>query len=154
MRISLFLALVFLTAFVRAAAEPPNTIEDDLSAAFEKIASARGVTKDEVIRKAQAMWTDSPWWPVKGGVAIIRDGMFLIVNGKKNGVSASDTHLNGSDPDVPELFVFSEKKIVGSIRLAPGDGSDVVVVLFTPERVRIFDWKNLDGGFYPRHLKK
>lgn len=86
---------------------------------------------------------------MKGGVAVIRDEMYVLAR-SKNGVIVGGETTYGTDWKSPELFVFAEKKLVGRLAIPKGSESDVVLALFTPEKVRFFDWKQLSGGFYPR----
>jgi hypothetical protein len=143
------IVIVALIAFGTALAEEKKTFEQDVLDAIEKIASQHGITKEECSRKARALFTDGQCWPVQGGVAVIRDEMYVLAR-TKNGVIAGGETIYGADWKSPEIFVFAEKKFVGRLSVPKGSEGDVVVALFTPEKIRFFDWKQLSGGFYPR----
>ena len=140
----------FLVIFAIAArAEEKKTFEQEVLDAIEKISLQHGLTKEEGSHRARALVTDSWCWPVKGGVAVIRDQMYVLAR-SKNGVIAGGDKTLGSDFRTPEVFVFAGGELAGHVLLPVASEEDVVVALFTPERVRFFDWKNLSGGFYPR----
>lgn len=147
MRISIIAVALFLAC--SAGAEEKKSLEEDILAAIDRVAAERGITKEEAMRKARALFTDGQYWPVKGGVAVIRDEMYVLARAK-NGVIVGGETIYGADWKSPELFVFAGKKLAGRLSIPPGNESDVVLALFTTKRVRIFDWKELSGGFYAR----
>jgi hypothetical protein len=148
---SLILTALLITLCCRGgAAENKKSVEQDLVEAIEKVAVQHGISKEEALKKTGELLVGSQCWPVKGGVAIIRDSMYVIARGKTNEVIADDKTIAGAEYKSPEIFVFADKKFAGSLRLPKGSEEDVVVALFTPDKIRFFDWRELSGGFYPR----
>ena len=132
-----------------AMAQEKKTFDQDLLDAIDKIAAQHGISQDEAMQKAHALCNDQEYWPVKGSVAIIRDSMFVYAR-ERNGVVAGGKKTYGATSDFPELFLFAGKQFVGSLPVPKGSEDDVVVVLFTPRKVRFFDWKKLYGGYFDR----
>jgi len=144
-----YLLIISVIFAVTARADEKKTFEQDVLDSIERITLQHGLTKEEGSQRARALVTDSLCWPVKGGGAVIRDQMYVFAR-SKNGVIAGGEVTLGADFKTPEVFVFAGGKLAGHILLPVEGEEDVVVALFTPNRVRFFDWKRLSGGFYPR----
>lgn len=126
-----------------------SPVQRDIVAAFDKIAAERGVTVAEVARVFAAMNGNSQGI-TKGGVGLIRDDVFVIANSRNNEVIAGKDTVTGADSHLPELFVICRGKLIGRLAI-PADGtSDVIVTLFTPEKIQFYDWKDFSGGYYKR----
>jgi len=148
---SLLLVALLLAFYYRGmAAENKKSVEQDLVEAIEKVAAQHGISKEEALKKTGELLVGSQCWSVKGGVAVIRDAMYVIADGKVNKVIADRKTVAGAEYTSPEIFVFADKQITGSVRLPKGSEKDVVVALFTPDKIRFFDWREFSGGFYPR----
>ena len=131
-----------------------SPIERDLIEAAEKIAAKHGVPVAKVNEVSRKMLLDSDCIFVKGGVAVIRDPVYVLPNTQKNEAIASDEDVTGSDAAIPELLAFSKGRFVGRLSI-PADGTDdLIVAFYTPERIRFFDWKKLLGGYYVRKPEK
>jgi hypothetical protein len=143
-------ALLVTSCRTHVRPESKKSVEQDLEAAIERIAAQHGISKEEALKKAGELLVGSQRWPVKGGIAIIRDSMFVIAAGKTNMVSADSKIVAGAEYTSPEIFVFADSKLAGSIRLPKGSEKNVVVALFAPDKIWFFDWRELSGGFYPR----
>ncbi|MDF9833212.1 hypothetical protein M2103_001435 [Ereboglobus sp. PH5-5] len=141
--------MVALLLSCSVVAKEKKSLEDDILAAIDRVAIERGIQKEVVMEKARSLFNDGQCWPVKGGVAVIRDEIYVLAR-SKNGVIVGDETIYGADWKKPELFVFAGKKLAGRLSIPSGDEGDVVLALFTPKKVRFFDWKRLEGGFYSR----
>ena len=131
-----------------------SPIERDLIEAAEKIAAKHGVPVAEVEEVSKKMRLDSDCFFVKGGVAVIRDPVYVRPNTDKNDAIASGEHITGGDAGVPELIAFSNGRFIGRLTI-PADGADdVIVALYTPQKIRFIDWKALAGGYYVRNRKE
>jgi hypothetical protein len=86
----------------------------------------------------------------KGGVGIIRDGVFVVTGSDRNEAIAADTKITGADSSVPEVFVFSRGNLVGRIQVPAGGSGDIILALYTPEKVQFYDWRDLTGGYWKR----
>jgi hypothetical protein len=126
-----------------------SPIEQDLLGAIEKIAAERGVTVAEVRGVFAAMNCNSQTI-TKGGVGLIRDDVFVVASSEKNEAIAGSKTLVGADCQILELFVFSDGKFVGRVPVPGDSASDVIVALYSPEKVRFFDWKDFTGGYFKR----
>ena len=146
---ALLIALLAAAGCSLVSAAEKKSFEDDLLDAIDRIAVQQGISKEEAMQKAHSLMNDAHYWPVKGGVAVIRDEMYVLAN-SKNGIIVGGETVLGADWNSPELYVFAGKKLVGRLSIPKGTEGDVVLALFTPEKIRIFDWKKLSGGFYLR----
>ncbi|MEY2879107.1 MAG: hypothetical protein RLZZ15_1487 [Verrucomicrobiota bacterium] len=144
----LLISAVLAVANPVGAAEP-KSFEDELYEAIKLIAARRGLSDGEAMKRAFAVANDSPAWPVKGGVATLGSGRYVLARGT-NGVIANGNAVEGLNWKSPELFVFAGTNYIGRLAVPKSDVNHVTVVLFTPERVRFFDWATLKGGYYPR----
>lgn len=132
-------------------AQPPEdkSIEQDFLAAIDNIAAKWGVPRIEVTKKGLSLLLDAKDIS-KGGVGIIRGDVYVVTRSPKNEVFAGKDKFVGTTFDTPEIFVFSRGKFVGNIRLPMGGDDDVLFALFTPKKIRIFDWKEFIGFYYTR----
>ena len=146
----LIAALLIAFCYRAMATQNAKSVEQDLLKAIEKVAAQHGIPKEEALKKTGELLVGSQCWSVKGGVAIIRDSMFVTAIGKTNEVTAASKTVTGAEHTSPEIFVFADKKFAGNVRLPNGSEKDVVVALFTPDKIRFFDWRDFSGGFYLR----
>ena len=149
---SLLLSVLLIALYCRAdSPRVEKTVEQDLLDAVSKVATQHGMSPAEVTQRARTLLLGSQAWPVKGGVAVIRDEMYVITNNKTNQVIVGGETFGSADFKSPEVFVFADKRFIGSLRLPQGSEKDVILALFAPDKVSFFDWKGLSGGFYPRY---
>ena len=124
-------------------------LQRDVVEAFDKIAAERGVTAAEVRRVFAEMNCNGQAF-TKGGAGLIRDDVFVVVNSEKNEMVAGGDTAVGADCQTPELFVFAGGRFVGRMPLPSDSAANVIVALFSPEKVRYYDWEDFEGGYFKR----
>jgi len=107
-------------------------------------------------------FAENQWWSIKGGVGVIRDGIFVDARAKTNELiiqnrdrkgplDPPDTRWTGKDSSEPEVVVIFERKAWAQSSLPKDfDLSKAVVVSFEPDRVRIVDFVERRSGWYIR----
>ena len=81
----------------------------------------------------------------KGGVRIIRDGVFAVTISDNNEAIAADADVARAHLRTPGRFVFSGGKSVDRLQLPANRGVNVIGVLYTPEKIQFYDWKDFSG---------
>lgn len=101
-------------------------------------------------------------WPVKGGVALLGDGLYVIVNAERNelrlpatpgrsGATSKETTWLGRPRSEREVVLIVGGRVLTSTDLPPDfDLSKAVLVSFEADKVRFFDFSQARGGYYPR----
>ena len=110
-----------------------------------------------------AEFAENQWWPIKGGIATIRDGIHVGAGATKTNlivIQAQDTKRPQPSPEVrwtgkswdePEVVVIFERKVLDWSSLPRDfDLSKAIIVSFEPDKVRVFDFAKREGGYYPR----
>lgn len=89
----------------------------------------------------------------KGGIGIIRrDDLYVELNSAKNTLLLSgEEKWTGLNASKPEVAIFFDKKVWLPQNVPDGfDLSEAVVISFEADKVRFFDFTEMDGGFYLR----
>jgi hypothetical protein len=150
-RVTMIAVLILYTTTTFALASEPMTMEQDILVSVGQIAAKWGVTKEDVAKKGMALILNGKIYSDKGGMGLIRDKIYVVTDSPNNEVVAGKDKTVGSASDTSEIFAFSRGKVIGIIELPNGGADDVALALFTPEKIRIFDWKELSGGYYSRN---
>ena len=91
----------------------------------------------------------------KGGIGIIDTGLYIALRSDRNQLILADgKKWTGQDAAVSEtVIVYKGQTLQGSTpdRFAL---SEATIVSFEKDRVRFFDFKHMDGGFYRRRPYK
>ena len=107
-------------------------------------------------------FAENQWWSIKGGVAVIGDGLYVDVRAKTNGLiienrdrksplDPPDMRWTGKDSSEPEVVVIFERKALAQSSLPKDfDLSKAIIVSFEPGRVRIVDFVERRSGWYIR----
>lgn len=119
----------------------------------------RGVSEDGSAVECTG-FAENQWWPVKGGIATIGDGIFVGVNTRNNEVRIQTARSSGAvawdewtgkPSDQREVVVVFERKVRAWSELpASFDLSKAILVSFEADRVRVFDFGRARGGFFAR----
>lgn len=119
----------------------------------------RGVSQDGSAVECTG-FADNQWWPVKGGIATIGDGIFVGVNTRNNEVRIQTVKSSGAvawdewtgkPSDQREVVVVFERKVRAWSELpASFDLSKAILVSFEADRIRVFDFGRARGGFFAR----
>ena len=87
-------------------------------------------------------------FPIKGGVAVLRDDTYVIVRGEKNGVIVHGEKWYGESFGVDEVVVTDTEKVSKDISVLNAD--NLIVVIFSKADVKVLDLKNSKSYKYPR----
>jgi hypothetical protein len=106
---------------------------------------------------------ENRWWPVKGGIAIIRDRIYVGAGATKTNLIViedqhhegtqrrSEVRWTGKSADEPEVVVVFQRQVLDWASLPKGfDLGMAIIVSFEPDKVRVFDFAKGKGGYYPR----
>lgn len=140
---------IALTLASQSWAQTQDSVERDILEAINKVARERGIPTEQAMKKTADLLVNGQYFS-KGGVGVIRDHAYAVTDSKVNEVIVAGVKTTGASFKTTELFVLCKGKMVGSIRLPVDGEDDLALVLFTPQKIRLFDWKTTSGGYYLR----
>ncbi len=90
----------------------------------------------------------------KGGIGIIIKGIYVVLKSDKNelllGSEKKDKWV-GQDASKREIVIYFRNKIWRPQQLPDDfDLSEAIIISFEVDKVRFFDFSELDGGYYNR----
>jgi hypothetical protein len=88
----------------------------------------------------------------KGGIGIISKNFYIVVKSNNNELILNDgKRWVGKSADVSEVVIFYDGRIWSQESLPDGfDLSKTVVISFETNKIRFFDFRQMDGGYYKR----
>jgi len=87
----------------------------------------------------------------KGGVGVVSDGIFVILDGDRNELQVAGKRWQGRPSDKGEVVIVDSKGVLpDSANLA---SDSIRVIMFSPKRVRFVDYKLGHTGYYERFHK-
>jgi hypothetical protein len=87
----------------------------------------------------------------KGGVGIVDDKTFVLLDEKKNGLKIYGKKWQGEESNKQQIVLTDGRQVFGSITVE--DVSKLKILIFTPSQVRYINLTNNTGGKYSRYLK-
>ena len=111
--------------------------------------------KNHAIGEGKNMLVTDPCIMVKGGLGIVKPGLYIDVTSLRNKLLfGKDESWSGLDWSESEVVVFFAEKVWGAHSLPKDfDLSKAVVVSFEREKVRFFDFQEMGGCYYKRMAK-
>lgn len=95
---------------------------------------------------------DQESWPRKGGVGVISDDIYILLDHDRNGMTIAGTDWTGKPYSESEVLLTDGKRV-----LTEKDDlscNTLRVVIFTPNKVRYIDYKHGQAGYYKRIHRK
>lgn len=111
---------------------------------FSQKAKERDVVSEKMFVKNQYF--------AKGSIGIIDRNLYIVVKSNNNELVLNDgKRWIGGNADIPEVVIFYDGRIWSRQSLPESfDLSKTVVISFETDKVRFFDFRQMDGGYYKR----
>jgi hypothetical protein len=122
---------------------------NDFYGALNSFASKNGLTEQELNYLLGKLVLDKNGWR-QGGVGMIKENIFVILDDKFNGIKISGNNWKGQESYKNEIVFLDGKQVLES--LGGVDLAKIIIVIFTPSEVRYIDLSDFRGAKYIRNL--